>query len=118
MEFQFFEKVFVVKKMGVQLNYCFSISNALIYFTAQLSDDFFEDALCSLFCFSGTIRLFWFVFVRLISLCLQPCLPIVQLRRSQESVDDIGTNELVQWRPDSSCIAVAVSETLKFFYYF
>lgn len=39
----------------------------------------------------------------------KPCLPIVIHRRSQESVEDIGTNELVQWKPDSSMLVVATS---------
>ncbi|XP_075216315.1 guanine nucleotide exchange factor subunit Rich [Lycorma delicatula] len=39
----------------------------------------------------------------------KPCLPIVQFRRSRESIEDIGTNGLVQWRPDSTCVAVATS---------
>ena len=43
-------------------------------------------------------------------LFLQPCLPIVMYKRSQESVEDIGTNELVQWKPDSSMLVVAVSK--------
>ncbi|RZF41581.1 hypothetical protein LSTR_LSTR000295 [Laodelphax striatellus] len=39
----------------------------------------------------------------------KPCLPIVQHRRTHESIEDIGTNESVQWRPDSSSICVATS---------
>jgi hypothetical protein len=41
-------------------------------------------------------------------LCFQPCVPIVLHRRSCESVEDIGMNELVEWRPDSSMLVVAV----------
>ncbi|KAG8239913.1 hypothetical protein J437_LFUL014959, partial [Ladona fulva] len=36
----------------------------------------------------------------------KPCVPIVSYRRSQESVDDVGMNELVEWRPDSSMLVV------------
>lgn len=42
-------------------------------------------------------------------LSFQPCVPIVIHRRSCESVADIGMNELVEWRPDSSMLVVAVS---------
>lgn len=43
------------------------------------------------------------------ALSFQPCVPIVIHRRSCESVEDIGMNELVEWRPDSSMLVVAVS---------
>uniref|UniRef100_A0A1B6BZX3 Uncharacterized protein n=1 Tax=Clastoptera arizonana TaxID=38151 RepID=A0A1B6BZX3_9HEMI len=39
----------------------------------------------------------------------KPCLPIVFHRRCQESVEDLGTNEILQWRPDSSMLVVATS---------
>nr|CAD7586499.1 unnamed protein product [Timema genevievae] len=38
-----------------------------------------------------------------------PCVPIVLHRRSYESIEDIGVNELVEWRPDSSMLVVATS---------
>jgi hypothetical protein len=45
-------------------------------------------------------------------LSFQPCVPIVLHRRSCESVEDIGMNELVEWRPDSSMLVVAVSNVV------
>uniref|UniRef100_A0A023F237 Protein RIC1 homolog n=1 Tax=Triatoma infestans TaxID=30076 RepID=A0A023F237_TRIIF len=39
----------------------------------------------------------------------KPCLLIVLHRRSKDSLDDIGMNELVQWKPDSSSIVVVTS---------
>ncbi|XP_069682235.1 guanine nucleotide exchange factor subunit Rich isoform X2 [Periplaneta americana] len=39
----------------------------------------------------------------------KPCVPIVLHRRSCESIEDIGMNELVEWRPDSSMLVVATS---------
>jgi hypothetical protein len=46
-------------------------------------------------------------------LSFQPCVPVVLHRRSCESVEDIGMNELVEWRPDSSMLVVAVSIVLE-----
>nr|CAD7448327.1 unnamed protein product [Timema bartmani] len=40
---------------------------------------------------------------------IEPCVPIVLHRRSYESIEDIGVNELVEWRPDSSMLVVATS---------
>ncbi|KAJ9595098.1 hypothetical protein L9F63_013624, partial [Diploptera punctata] len=37
-----------------------------------------------------------------------PCVPIVLHHRTLESIEDIGMNELVEWRPDSSMLVVAV----------
>lgn len=45
-------------------------------------------------------------------LSFQPCVPIVIHRRACESIEDIGMNELVEWRPDSSMLVVAVSSIL------
>jgi hypothetical protein len=45
-------------------------------------------------------------------LSFQPCVPIVIHRRTCESVADIGMNELVEWRPDSSMLVVAVSSII------
>lgn len=39
----------------------------------------------------------------------KPCLPIVSHRRPRESVQAIGFNESVEWRPDSSMLAVITS---------
>ncbi|PNF21795.1 Guanine nucleotide exchange factor subunit Rich [Cryptotermes secundus] len=39
----------------------------------------------------------------------KPCVPIVIHRRACESIEDIGMNELVEWRPDSSMLVVATS---------
>ncbi|XP_046389380.1 guanine nucleotide exchange factor subunit Rich [Ischnura elegans] len=47
----------------------------------------------------------------------KPCVPIVLYRRSQESVDDVGMNELVEWRPDSSMLVVATSVGHLLFYH-
>ncbi|XP_071454876.1 guanine nucleotide exchange factor subunit Rich [Hetaerina americana] len=47
----------------------------------------------------------------------KPCVPIVSYRRSQESVDDVGMNELVEWRPDSSMLVVATSVGHLLFYH-
>lgn len=45
----------------------------------------------------------------ILSVLLQPCLPVTLHRRSHESVEDIGMNESVQWKPDSTMLVVAVS---------
>ena len=37
----------------------------------------------------------------------KPCVPIISHRRSQDSLDTIGENILVVWRPDSSMLCVA-----------
>ncbi|KAG8312726.1 WD40 repeat protein [Homalodisca vitripennis] len=47
----------------------------------------------------------------------KPCLPIVLHRRSQESVEDIGMNESVQWKPDSSMLIVATSGGFLVYYH-
>lgn len=39
----------------------------------------------------------------------KPCLPIVSHRRPRESVQAIGCNESVEWRPDSSMLVVITS---------
>ena len=38
---------------------------------------------------------------------VKPCVPIISHRRSPESVQELGRNVLVQWRPDSAMIVVA-----------
>ncbi|XP_026289117.1 guanine nucleotide exchange factor subunit Rich isoform X1 [Frankliniella occidentalis] len=39
----------------------------------------------------------------------KPCLPIVSHRRPRESVQAVGSNESVEWRPDSSMLVVITS---------
>ncbi|XP_069159265.1 guanine nucleotide exchange factor subunit Rich isoform X3 [Procambarus clarkii] len=56
-----------------------------------------------------TERSIWIWFSR-------PCVPIVVHRRSDESVNTIGTNQLVEWRPDSSMIVVATNKNRLMFY--
>ncbi|XP_042224656.1 guanine nucleotide exchange factor subunit Rich-like isoform X2 [Homarus americanus] len=46
----------------------------------------------------------------------RPCVPIVVHRRSDESVNTIGTNQLLEWRPDSSMIVVATNKNRLIFY--
>lgn len=43
------------------------------------------------------------------SILLQPCVPIVFHRRSKESLEKIGYNVLVEWKPDSSMLVIAVN---------
>ncbi|XP_054278779.1 guanine nucleotide exchange factor subunit Rich isoform X2 [Macrosteles quadrilineatus] len=47
----------------------------------------------------------------------KPCLPITLHRRSHESVEDIGMNESVEWRPDSSMLVVATSGGFLVYYH-
>ena len=42
---------------------------------------------------------------------LQPCVPIVFHKRSIESIQKLGSNVIVEWKPDSSMLVVAVSVT-------
>lgn len=44
----------------------------------------------------------------------QPCVPIVFSRRSKDSVERYGKNILVQWKPDSSMLTIAVRKYLLF----
>ena len=37
---------------------------------------------------------------------VKPCVPIISHRRSPESVNELGKNVMVQWRPDSSMLVV------------
>lgn len=46
----------------------------------------------------------------------KPCVPLVTYVRSQNSVEDLGTNEKVEWRPDSSMIVIATSGGCLMFY--
>ncbi|XP_069939686.1 guanine nucleotide exchange factor subunit Rich isoform X2 [Cherax quadricarinatus] len=56
-----------------------------------------------------TERAIWIWFSR-------PCVPVVVHRRSNESVNTIGTNQLLEWRPDSSMIVVATNKNQLLFY--
>lgn len=47
---------------------------------------------------------------------LQPCVPIVFSRRSANSLWQHGENVLVQWRPDSSMLVIATSDSYLLFY--
>lgn len=47
---------------------------------------------------------------------LQPCVPIVFSRRSSDSLLKHGENVLVQWRPDSSMLVIATSDSYLLFY--
>ncbi|KAG0713025.1 Guanine nucleotide exchange factor subunit Rich [Chionoecetes opilio] len=40
----------------------------------------------------------------------RPCVPVVVHQRSEESVTTIGTNQMLEWRHDSSMIVVSVSD--------
>lgn len=46
----------------------------------------------------------------------RPCVPIVVHRRSEESINSLGTNKLLEWRPDSSMIVVATNKNHLIFY--
>lgn len=46
----------------------------------------------------------------------KPCLCIVIHRRNEESLKDIGNNEIVEWKPDSSSLVVATSLGCLLFY--
>ncbi|KAK9497227.1 hypothetical protein O3M35_004585 [Rhynocoris fuscipes] len=46
----------------------------------------------------------------------KPCLLIVLHRRAKDSIEDIGINEYVQWKPDSSAIVVVTSCGFLLFY--
>ncbi|CAL4122714.1 unnamed protein product [Meganyctiphanes norvegica] len=46
----------------------------------------------------------------------RPCVPIVVHRRSEESISSLGTNKLLEWRPDSSMIVVATNKNHLIFY--
>ncbi|XP_042872511.1 guanine nucleotide exchange factor subunit Rich-like isoform X2 [Penaeus japonicus] len=56
-----------------------------------------------------TERAIWIWFSR-------PCVPVVVHRRSDESVISLGTNELLEWRPDSSMIVVATNKNRLIYY--
>lgn len=45
-------------------------------------------------------------------LLIQPCLPIVSHRRDPKNVEELGANALVQWRPDSSMLVIAVRKQI------
>jgi len=46
----------------------------------------------------------------------KPCLPIISHRRSASSLNELGENILVQWRPDSSMVVVVTSRGHLIFY--
>ncbi|XP_059485791.1 guanine nucleotide exchange factor subunit Rich [Neocloeon triangulifer] len=46
----------------------------------------------------------------------KPCLPIVTHKRDVQNIEDVGTNQLVQWRPDSSMLVVVTSKGHLLFY--
>ncbi|XP_033223995.1 guanine nucleotide exchange factor subunit Rich isoform X2 [Belonocnema kinseyi] len=46
----------------------------------------------------------------------KPCVPIVFIRRPVDSINKYGDNILVQWRPDSSMLVVATSDSYLLFY--
>ncbi|KAK0096482.1 hypothetical protein PV326_005376 [Microctonus aethiopoides] len=46
----------------------------------------------------------------------KPCVPIVFSRRSKDSVERYGKNILVQWKPDSSMLTIATSDSYLLFY--
>ncbi|XP_015171463.1 PREDICTED: guanine nucleotide exchange factor subunit Rich isoform X2 [Polistes dominula] len=46
----------------------------------------------------------------------KPCIPIVFIRRTADSLRKHGENILVQWRPDSSMLVIATSDSYLLFY--
>lgn len=46
----------------------------------------------------------------------KPAVEIVSYRRSSRSIGDLGTNEMAQWKPDSSKLAVTTSKGYIIFY--
>ncbi|XP_076060554.1 guanine nucleotide exchange factor subunit Rich isoform X2 [Oratosquilla oratoria] len=46
----------------------------------------------------------------------KPCVPIVVHHRSEDSIASLGTNELLEWRPDSSMIVVSTNKSHLIFY--
>ncbi|XP_046425934.1 guanine nucleotide exchange factor subunit Rich [Neodiprion fabricii] len=46
----------------------------------------------------------------------KPCVPIVFVRRPQDSIIKYGENVLVQWRPDSSMLVIGTSDSYLLFY--
>ncbi|XP_066965067.1 guanine nucleotide exchange factor subunit Rich isoform X3 [Macrobrachium rosenbergii] len=46
----------------------------------------------------------------------RPCVPVVVHRRSDESVEKLGTNLFLEWRPDSSMIVVATDKNYLVYY--
>lgn len=40
----------------------------------------------------------------------KPCVPIVIHRRSQDSIQKLGINEFVEWKPDSSMLVISTTE--------
>ncbi|CAK9803891.1 Guanine nucleotide exchange factor subunit Rich [Anthophora plagiata] len=46
----------------------------------------------------------------------KPCVPIVFIRRTADSLKKHGDNILIQWRPDSSMLVIATSDSYLLFY--
>ncbi|PSN48149.1 hypothetical protein C0J52_08719 [Blattella germanica] len=46
----------------------------------------------------------------------KPCVPIVLHRRTYSSIEEFGTNNLVEWRPDSSMLVVSTYDGYLLFY--
>ncbi|RXG70887.1 RAB6A-GEF complex partner protein 1 [Armadillidium vulgare] len=46
----------------------------------------------------------------------RPCVPLTAFQRSLKSVQETGTNRLVEWRPDSSMLVVATNKNILLFY--
>lgn len=40
----------------------------------------------------------------------KPCVPIVIYRRTEDSIQKLGTNEFVEWKPDSSMLVISTTE--------
>lgn len=64
------------------------------------------------------IFIFWYLFVisqlayfsiNVMYHYFQPCVLIVHHRRDQESLEKLGSNTIVEWKPDSTMLAVVVS---------
>uniref|UniRef100_A0A6A7GA69 Guanine nucleotide exchange factor subunit Rich-like n=2 Tax=Hirondellea gigas TaxID=1518452 RepID=A0A6A7GA69_9CRUS len=46
----------------------------------------------------------------------RPCIPLCGIRRSAECLEDYGNNVMMEWRPDSSLLVVATSNSKLLFY--
>ncbi|XP_022920815.2 guanine nucleotide exchange factor subunit Rich [Onthophagus taurus] len=46
----------------------------------------------------------------------KPCVPIIYHKRSLESLEKYGRNEIIEWKPDSSMLVIATSEGHLLFY--
>lgn len=61
---------------------------------------------CSIYNTNPSINM-WFI------IYLQPCVPIVISKRATESISKHGTNSVVEWKPDSNMLVVAVSQIIE-----